>query len=30
VIKEMENRNAEKLKKVILKRLPPEAMEDNV
>jgi 4Fe-4S ferredoxin len=30
VIKEMENRNAEKLKKVILKRLPTEAMEDNV
>jgi 4Fe-4S ferredoxin len=30
VIKEMENKNAKKLKEVIMKRLPPEELEDSV
>ncbi|MCJ7613657.1 4Fe-4S binding protein, partial [Candidatus Bathyarchaeota archaeon] len=30
VIKEMQNKNAEKLKKVVMKRLPPEEMYYNV
>jgi len=30
VTKEMQNKNAEKLKKVIMKRLPPEELENDV